>query len=267
MNRFKNGISLALILLGIMSSCFACVCSNSHTEEKSEYGVFLNIDNSDIDRLESYKTIVIDAELFSKDDISELHEDGTCVYTYLNVGSVEEFRDYFEEFQDITLGEYDNWKDEQWVDVSDLRWKKHIYGLAQEYIEKGIDGFFIDNCDVYFQYKTEQIYISLTEILQNLMEMNKKIIINGGDEFVKEYYQQNGEISSIMTGVNQEEVITCHDADATEYYEEYLALCKGAGIEVFTIEYTTDAKEIEQIRSFCEKNRYKYYISDSIDLD
>ena len=89
---------------------------------------------------------------------------------------MQSFRDYFEEFQDITLGEYDNWKDEQWVDVSDLRWKKHIYGLAQEYIEKGIDGFFIDNCDVYFQYKTEQIYISLTEILQNLMVWKIKLV-------------------------------------------------------------------------------------------
>lgn len=60
--------------------------------EKNDYGVFLNADASSLERFKMYETIVIDAQYFTKRDIELLHKNGTVVYTYLNIGSIENFR-------------------------------------------------------------------------------------------------------------------------------------------------------------------------------
>lgn len=200
MNRIIKKVSLALILLGLVSSCLSC--NKKTNNEKKEYGVFLGIDNTKIDKLSDYETVVIDAEYFSKQDIEYLHKDGKTVYSYINLGSVEEFREYFNDYESITLGKYEGWEDERWVDVSDKGWQEHILELAEDYKRKGVDGFFVDNCDVYYQYPEERIYDGLVKTLQNLMKMDKKVIINGGDMFVKEYREQNKNLKEVMTGVN-----------------------------------------------------------------
>ena len=45
------------------------------------------------------------------------------VYTYLNVGSLEDFRDYYKEYEHLTIGAYENWDEEKWIDVSDKDWQ------------------------------------------------------------------------------------------------------------------------------------------------
>ena len=61
--------------------------------EKKDYGVFLSADASSLERFKKYDLIVIDAQYFTKKDIEVLHENGTEVYTYLNIGSIENFRE------------------------------------------------------------------------------------------------------------------------------------------------------------------------------
>ena len=63
--------------------------------EKNDYGVFLNADASSLERFKMCETIVIDAQYFTKRDIELLHQNGTVVYTYLNIGSIENFREYY----------------------------------------------------------------------------------------------------------------------------------------------------------------------------
>ena len=63
--------------------------------EKKDYGVFLNVTDLPLERFRKYETIVIDAQYFTKKDIELLHQNGITVYTYLNIGSVENFREYY----------------------------------------------------------------------------------------------------------------------------------------------------------------------------
>ena len=116
--------------------------------EKKDYGVFLNADASSLERFKMYETIVIDAQYFTKRDIELLHQNGTVVYTYLNIGSIENFREYYTTYAELAIGE------------------KFIGQLSQELYEKGVDGFFIDNCDVYYYAPRESIFEGLTAILQ-----------------------------------------------------------------------------------------------------
>ena len=87
-----------------------------------DYGVFLSV-TDDIDSLSAYDTVVIDAQYFDKAEIDAFRAAGHTVYSYINVGSIENFRDYYSEYRDLTLGEYENWDEEFWIDVSESRWQ------------------------------------------------------------------------------------------------------------------------------------------------
>ena len=183
--------------------------SDVDTLFKFDYGVFLGIEREDLSKIKEYETVVIDAQYFNKSDIDELHKNKQVVYSYLNVGSIENFRDYYSDYVDITLGEYENWEEERWVDVSQSKWQDFILNnLSVSILNKGVDGLFIDNIDVYYEYKQENIYSGVETILKGLKNKNTYISINGGDTFVYEYLERNHNISDVMDAVNQETVYT-----------------------------------------------------------
>lgn len=275
--KIKQTKVLALIfVIVLISGYFLIKDSNTSTFEKNDYGVFLNADASSLKQLKNYDLIVIDAQYFTKSDIELLHQNGTKVYTYLNIGSIENFREYYTTYEKLTIGRYEHWDEEKWVDVADPDWQKFIEQLSQELFEKGVDGFFIDNCDVYYYAPRESIFEGLTAILQNIMTFDKAVIINGGDTYVTEYSERYGAIDHIMTGVNQESVWSAIDFDKGTFYEQtketrdyycnYLEACQADGMDVYLLEYTTDKKLIQKIKKYCNEHDFHFYISNSLEL-
>ena len=279
-----GAVALLVILMFIMGCFFIkddkvkTLEKNDYgkTLEKNDYGVFLNADASSLERFKRYDLIVIDAQYFTKKDIESLHQNGTKVYTYLNIGSVENFREYYKTYEKFTIGKYEHWDEEKWVDVSVPAWQKFIEQLSKKLFEKGVDGFFIDNCDVYYYAPRKSIFEGLTAILQNIMTLKKAVIINGGDTYVTEYRARYGAVDHIMTGVNQESVWSGIDFDkgtfneqtreTREYYSKYLEACKADGMEVYLLEYTTDEKLIQKIKKYCKEKNFHFYISNSLEL-
>ena len=275
--KIKQTKVLALIfVIVLISGYFLIKDSNTSTFEKNDYGVFLNADASSLKQLKKYDLIVIDAQYFNKSDIELLHQNGTKVYTYLNIGSIENFREYYTSYEKLTIGRYEHWDEEKWVDVADPDWQKFIEQLSQELFEKGVDGFFIDNCDVYYYAPRESIFEGLTAILQNIMTFDKAVIINGGDTYVTEYRERYGAIDHIMTGVNQESVWSAIDFDKGTFYEQtketrdyyckYLEACQADGMDVYLLEYTTDKKLIQKIKKYCNEHDFHFYVSNSLEL-
>ena len=275
--KIKQTKVLALIfVIVLISGYFLIKDSNTSTFEKNDYGVFLNADASSLKQLKNYDLIVIDAQYFTKSDIELLHQNGTKVYTYLNIGSIENFREYYTTYEKLTIGRYEHWDEEKWVDVADPDWQKFMEQLSQELFEKGVDGFFIDNCDVYYYAPRESIFEGLTAILQNIMTFDKAVIINGGDTYVTEYRERYGAIDHIMTGVNQESVWSAIDFDKGTFYEQtketrdyycnYLEACQADGMDVYLLEYTTDKKLIQKIKKYCNEHDFHFYISNSLEL-
>ena len=118
---------------------------------KYKYGVFLGAEPEDMDAVSQYEIIVIDAQYFSRKEIAELKSEGHTVFSYINVGSLEEFRPYYDDYSEYTLSVYENWEDEMWVDVSAPEWQDLIIDdLAADLKDKGVDGLFVDNVDVYY---------------------------------------------------------------------------------------------------------------------
>lgn len=278
MDKRRKGAGLFALLLILIASAFLL---GSHVmqqkkEEKKDYGVFLNVDDSVLDQLGAYETVVIDAQYFKEKDIEMLHENGTIVYTYLNIGSIETFREYYKTYADLAIGDYENWEEEKWVNVADKDWQEFMDTLAGKLKKKGVDGFFVDNCDVYDYAHKKDIFDGLTVILKKIRAMGKPVVVNGGDIYVTAYQSRYGSAADIMTGVNQESVWsridfttkTFHTQKKTEreYFCQYLQACKADGMDVYLLEYTTDHKLIRRIKKYCRKKKYDYYIADSLEL-
>ncbi|AEB30961.1 MULTISPECIES: endo alpha-1,4 polygalactosaminidase [Carnobacterium] len=274
--RFLIGV---MAILGVTACAKSEEKSNNINENTGDYGVFLSLDGSEaIEASEGYETAIIDAQNLSKSEIAEMQDRGQEVYSYLNVGSLETYRPYFEDFQHLTLRPYENWEEEYWVDVTNEDWQEFsAVTLANELLDKGIDGFWIDNVDVYWQFPTEETYVGVEQILKTLMSYGKPVLINGGNEFVSAYFQKNQQVDDILTGVNQETVFSAIDFEKNEliaqskenqdYYLNYLDTLDEAGKEIYLLEYTTDNGIAKEIKNYASKRDWQYYISNSIELD
>ena len=182
--------------------------------------------------------MVIDAQYVSKEDITLMQGRGQTVYSYLNIGSIETFRPYYNDYKYLTLKPYLDWEEEFWMDLGNEEWQKFV--------------------------------------IDKLMSLDKAVILNSGDEFVKAYSAIHS-LNRIMTGVNQETVFTSIDfrnetfgnQNETEkkYYLEYLNDMSNLNMNVYLLEYSTDSNLIDKIKDYSLKKGWEYYISKSIGLD
>ena len=266
---------LLIIFVGGMYMLFSGFISCKAYD--SDYGVYIGSNPEDIDPEFLPQTIVIDAQYFSEDEIHSLKEEGHTVYTYINLGSIETFRDYYKQYESLTLGIYENWEDEKWIDVSDKNWQKFFSDKADELLAKGVDGFFVDNCDVYYNYQTEEIYNGVSEMLKDLKSKDTYVLINGGDTFVLEYLDRNGSLDDVLDGVNQESVYTSinwddesfgvNDAEEREYFTNYLDRVMADGKDAYALEYATDRKIADKALEYAKEKGYGVYVSDSLELN
>ncbi|MBQ6020024.1 MAG: endo alpha-1,4 polygalactosaminidase [Clostridia bacterium] len=263
--------SLILLLTLLLCGC------GRETPRQYDYGVFLSAEAEDLDAFPPYRTVVLDAQYFTAEQIAKLKSDGCTVYSYINIGSIEDFRPYYNGYEDLTLGEYENWEEEKWVDVSSPRWQSFIADtLAPELLAKGIDGFFVDNCDVYYHYPTEEIFDGTAALLRALKATGAYVCVNGGDEFVTEYLDRFGSFSDALDAVNQETVFSkieweknsfsANDAEERKYFQDYVETVAAHGGDVYLLEYTKDKALIEKINAYCEEKGFRYYVSGSIEL-
>ena len=247
------------------------------SEAKYAYGVFLSVEKN-IDKLRDYEIVVIDAQHFKKEEIEAFKARGHKVYSYINIGSLENFRSYYKQYKSLKLGKYEHWDEEIWINVADKKWQDFIVEkLMPSLLDKGIDGFFVDNCDVYYHYKKKAIMDGLTVMMKSLVATGKKVLINGGDCYLDAYCKSGGKWSDVITGINQETVFskiiwnknkfgTASNKDH-KYFTSYIERYAKKGADIYLLEYTRDKKLISKIKAYCKKKGFGYYVSDSVELD
>ena len=192
----------------------------------------------------------------------------------MSIGSLETYRPYYKRFKKYTLGGYENWSDERWMDVSQKSWQDFIVNeLVASVRRKGCDGLWLDNTDVYYKYHRESIYKGLLNIITRIHNKKIPIYINGGDEFVTRLI--NSGKGRLISGVFQEEVITAissyggnrfsrQNRSDRAHYDADLRKVKRAGLKSAVLEYTRSSSMRSEIIKFCKKNGYDYYIAKGI---
>ena len=275
MRKKKLFLRKICVLVLILSTALLSACSDDSSDGAEKYVVLIGEDSEIIEKLSDIDLLVIDAEYFSKNDIARLRENGIReIYSYINIGSIESFRSYDTDFEKYTLGAYENWPEEKWIDVSAPEWQACTASRVDSLVQKGVDGFFVDNTDVYYNYPQECIYDGILTILDYMDHTGGKILINGGDCFVKKYLTTEKNV--LIDGVNQENVFTAYDfskdvytkndQNTREYYTEYLDLAMSHGCTAYTLEYATDPAIRRQAAAYAGKDGYICYISDNIGL-
>lgn len=247
------------------------------SEAKYAYGVFLSVEKN-LDRLKDYEIVVIDAQHFKKEEIEAFKARGHKVYSYINIGSLENFRSYYKQYKSLKLGKYEHWDEEIWINVADSKWQDFITKkLMPSLMDKGIDGFFVDNCDVYYHYKKKEIMDGLTFMMKSMVATGKKVLINGGDCYLDAYCKSGGKWSDVITGINQETVFSkiiwnknkfgTAGKEDHKYFTGYIERYAKQGADIYLLEYTKDKKLIKEIEQYCKDKGFGYYVSDSIELD
>lgn len=254
--------------------------SITETEKQSfthEYGVFLSFEGK-LDKLADYHTVVIDAQYYCKEEIEAFKNKGHKVISYINIGSLENFRSYYKKYKGLKLGKYEHWDEEIWIDVSDQKWQDFMTGeMIPNLLGKGIDGFFVDNCDVYYHFPAAKILNGLTNIMKNMINTGKDVLINGGDTYLDAYCKSGGSWNDVITGINQENVFAKiiwdknkfgkADPEDHKYFIGYIERYSKLGAKIYLLEYTKDKNLINEIDEYCKQNGYEYYVSDSVELD
>lgn len=264
-------IRMALVL--VLCSIITAGCQ--FEQNSAGYGVFIGLDSDNIEILYGYETVVIDAAYYSESEIGILHQKGVKIYSYLNIGTVETFRESYADYQHCTLSAYEDWPGEYWMDVSRPEWQEHIAEEANALAKKGVDGFFLDNLDVYYEYPKPEIFEGLVAIIGELEKLQKDIVINGGDVFVTKAILEKEDPLIKISGVNQECVFTnidfeedtlvAQDAVTSQYYRNYLEECSKANLVVYITEYMDDDNEPlrKAIEQYCGEHHFAYFISSS----
>lgn len=275
-------------LVAVLVLCGCCLAGEARPERAfdASYGVFIGMRGGEAlrdERVLRTRVLVVDPAHFEEREIAFLKVSGHTVYGYLNVGSLEAFRPYYGRFKRFVLGRYENWDGEWWVDVSAAPWRDFVVSeLAAEYVRKGIDGFFVDNCDVYHYRRSRRIFDGLSEVLRRLSGYGLEVLINGGDEYATAALEEYGSIAGLFSGVNQETVFTRINFDKLnfetgafgrsreedrQYFLSYLEKMEGAGAKIRLLEYTRDADLAREIERFCKARGWECFISGSVELD
>ena len=272
-NRFLSILLLPILLTG---------CSKGQIVSDNSFGVFLGTDSSSINKLSGYQNVAIEIQEFTKSDIDKLKENNTSIYAYLSVGSLENYRPYYDDFKQYTFKEYENWEDESWIDVSIASWQSKLNELATTFKSLGADGLFLDNFDVYYYASevseefAEKNYQGCHQILNNLSRLDLKLLINSGTDFLERLDEENDPLIDKVSWYAQEcifsnikdyknNVFSTQNEEDKFYYQSIAKIMKKHS-NVLLIEYTRNQSVISDIQSYCKDNGFHYYITDNVDL-
>ena len=144
----KRRIIAALLCIMLAVCALPATAGASGSRPKLDYGVFIG-DTKVTAAMFKYRTVVVDAQYLSATDIGRLRKNGRTVLTYLNIGSLEKFRSYYSRFSSITLGAYEGWPEERWIDVSKTSWKSFIVDLGKKLLRKKMSTVFSSTTPTY----------------------------------------------------------------------------------------------------------------------
>ena len=215
--------------------------------------------------------VVFDSDGIDQKIITDAKKRQVHLYDYLNVGSIEPSREYYDEFKNLRVARYSGWN-EFWVDVTDERWQDKMIELAREKKKKGAIGVYLDNADIYWQClegfkenKTkmlkpipdhEKVFFALKYVIEKIViDVGLIVMPNGADVFVRQLFSRGW--GYLIKTVNQEGILyqdfkKQNKAD-TIYFLKYVLWCLDNGLYVRGIEYVKSASGIKEVKEFYKK--------------
>lgn len=222
--------------------------------------------------------LVIEPDDYTNNEIKALKAKGYKVLAYLSVGTIEKERDWFKTYSKYKMRQLDDWPNEYYVNITKTEWKTFLIKRAITLMQRGFSGLWLDNIDIYSEYKTKKMYTACYGIIKTLkMYTRGYIMINGGSEFLDDTLDKKYTLN-ILDGYTQEEVfsrITDYSGKGTfnkqkkedkKFYKTLIKKLVKKKIDCFLLEYTREKSLKNDIKTWCENNKVNYYISEDVNL-
>lgn len=222
--------------------------------------------------------IVLEAEDYTKEQILAIRKKGYKVLAYLSVGTIEKERSWFKKYEQYKLKRLEDWDKEYYMDVRKTAWRKFLLARAKTLKSKGFDGWWLDNIDVYSEYKSQGMFNAILAVFKAIKKLSGYVMINGGSEWLDDAFDKGLKVSDCLNGYTQEEVfslITSYSGkgkfgkqnkeDGT-YYRTMIKRAIKNKVGGFCLEYTRDEALKKTIKKWCTDNKASYYISEDVNL-
>lgn len=219
----------------------------------------------------------------SKKDIEAIKKKGYTVLGYISVGSYEGERKnqtfngekYYKGLGKYAADKMEGWP-EDYAKVEASGWQKFLLRRAQSIKAVGYDGIWADNLDVY-EYREKESRSKVYNACKNILSALKGygyVMVNGGQKFFQAAMNNGENLTSMVNGVTQEEVITqqvehsnsysfkAQDSDTTKERKRYMNQLHSRGVQTFLLEYTKSKSLKNKVKKFAQDNNITgYYVS------
>ncbi len=243
-------LKFGLVFLGILFaaslvSLFKATASpavNKPYDWVSYYG------NGNLDKLSQFSLIDLDADNYSAADIANLKSSGSTVVSYLNIGSCETFRSYWNQCAPYSIGSYQGWPGEYWMDASNPGWRDLVVNtLAPRLFAKGVEGLYLDNIELFQQFPGRpDISAGIVDIVYRLRAKypDKIIIAQNGLDIFGDTGPDGRQFWQYLDAEAHEEVNSTYDpyravnvSDSNSLIND-LAGWKARGLPIYTLDYS-----------------------------
>lgn len=222
--------------------------------------------------------IVIEPEDYTTAQVKAIRSKGYKVLAYLSVGTISTERKWFGVYSKYKLKRLEDWPKEYYIDVRKTEWQKFIVERAKMLKNMWFDGWWLDNIDVYSEYKSKAMFDAIKAVYTKLKEIKGYVMINGGSEWLDDALDKGVKINDYLSGYTQEEVfsrITSYKgkgkfgkqkASDSTYFQTMIRKTIKAKIGGFLLEYTRDETLKTKIKEWCKKNSASCCISENVNL-
>ncbi|MDO5132004.1 MAG: endo alpha-1,4 polygalactosaminidase [Eubacteriales bacterium] len=144
--------------------------------------------------------IVIEPEDYTGKEVRALQSSGAFVLAYLSIGSTSDERSYYKRLKPYLLGKLEDWEHERYLDLRAPEARAWCREQAEALKRKGFDGWWLDNVDVYEEYRTTEMFLAVTATIQAIKAVGGYVMINGGMAYLTDlmipYRVQSGVFDS-----------------------------------------------------------------------
>lgn len=222
--------------------------------------------------------IVIEPEDYTLTQIKAIKKKGYKVLAYLSVGSISIERSWYTKYSDCKLKRLEDWPKEHYMDLRKVKWKNFLINRAKSLKANGYDGWWLDNIDVYSEYRSSSMFTAVGQILSSIKKIGGYVMINGGSEWLDDAIDKEAKLTNFLNGYTQEEVFSLiksykgkgsfgkQNKKDSKYYKSILKKVIKQNVNGFLLEYTRDEELIETIKKWCKENKADHYISKDVNL-
>ena len=223
--------------------------------------------------------LAIEPEDYSDTEIKAIKARGYTLLAYLSIGTISKERNWYGKYKQYKLKRLPDWPKEYYMDMRYPQWTAFLVSRSKALKQRGFDGWWLDNLDVYEEYPSASMFNACHSVLRSIKALGGYVMVNGGSEFWDVAMDKKVAVAKLVSGVTQEEVfsrITRYSGKGkfgkqtslqSKFYRQLLKRLWKNKVQTFLLEYTRDAAIKAKVKAFCIRCRMTgYCISSDVDL-